>query len=160
MTLLPFQKEMQTNKNITFKTEEDDNLVSGEEDSDIQQYKKDFIEVETEEKILGTVRNYPIPISPIKKLDFAVKWATGNNDYWIKYEEYEPDKYDVTINIEHPFFMPFSKDERFKGVLEKFTLAFILSERQAKKLSNYEGYIPSNVIKNYMNKYLQKLARD
>ena len=140
--------------------EEDDNSVSGEDDSDIQQYKKDFIEVETEEKILGTVRNYPIQTSPVKKLDFAVKWATGNNDYWIKYDEYEPDKYDVTINIEHPFFMPFSKDEKFKGVLEKFTLAFILSERQAKKLSNYEGYIPSNVIKNFMNKYLQKLAED
>ena len=141
-------------------SEEEDDSVSEEDNSDIQQYVNDFIEVETEEKILGTDRNYTIPISPVKELDFAVKWATGNNDYWIKYEEYEPDKYDVTINIEHPFFMPFSKEETFKGVLEKFTLAFILSERQAKKLSNYEGYIPSNVIKNYMNKYLQKLARD
>ena len=37
------------------------------------------------------------------------------------------------------FFMPFSKDETFKKVLEKFALAFILSERQAKNVSNYEG---------------------
>ena len=116
--------------------------------------------METEEKILGTVRSYPIQISPVKKLDFAVKWATGNNEYWIKYDEYEPDNYDVTINIEHPFFMPFSKEEAFKKVLEKFALAFILSERQAKNASDHEGYIPANVIKNYMNKYLQKLAED
>ena len=56
--------------------------------------------------------------------------------------------------------MPFSKEEDFKIVLEKFALAFILSERKAKTISDQEGYIPSNVIKNYMNRYLQKLARD
>lgn len=140
--------------------EENDDSVSEEDNSDVQQYVNDFIEVETEEKIVGTNRNYTIPISDVKKLDFVVKWATGNNDYWIEYENYESDKYDVTINIEHPFFMPFSKEEDFKKVLEKFALAFILSERKAKTISNYEGYIPSNVIKNYMNKYLQKLARD
>ena len=56
--------------------------------------------------------------------------------------------------------MPFSKEETFKGVLEKFTLAFILSERQAKNTSDYEGYIPVNAIKNHMNRYLQKLAED
>lgn len=56
--------------------------------------------------------------------------------------------------------MPFSKDEQFKRVLEKFTIAFILSERQAKITSDKDGYIPSNVIKNYMNRYLQKLAED
>lgn len=140
--------------------EENDNLVSEEENSDIQQYIKDYIEVETEEKILGTNRKYSIPISQVEEVDFVVKWTTGNKNYWIEYDNYEPDKYDVTINIEHPFFMPFSKEEKFKRVLEKFTLAFILSERQAKNASNYEGYIPSNVIKNYMNKYLQILAED
>lgn len=138
-----------------------DNIDDNEEDdSDYQQYKKEYIEVETEEKILGTNRNYAIPISPVKKVDFVVKWATGNNNYWIEYDNYEPDKYDVTINIEHPFFMPFSKDETFKKVLEKFALAFILSERQAKNISYYEGYIPTNVIKNYMNNYLKRLAED
>ena len=101
-----------------------------------------------------------VPLSPVEEIDFVVKWATGNNNYWIEYDNYELDKYDVTINIEHPFFMPFSKEETFKGVLEKFTLAFILSERQAKKVCDYEGYIPVNAIKNHMNRYLQKLAED
>ena len=140
--------------------EENDDLESEEEDSDYQQYKKEYIEVETEEKIVGNDRNYTIPLSPVEEIDFVVKWATGNNNYWIEYDNYELDKYDVTINIEHPFFMPFSKEETFKRVLEKFALAFILSERQAKNASNYEGYIPSNVIKIFMNEYLKKLAGD
>ena len=141
-------------------SEEDGNLISEEDNSDYQQYVNEFIDVETEEKILGTDCNYTIPISPVEEVDFVVKWTTGKKDYWIEYKEYEQDKYDVTINIEHQFFMPFSKEETFKRVLEKFTLAFILSERQAKKVCDYEGYIPVNAIKNHMNRYLQKLAED
>ena len=141
-------------------SEENDDSVSNEDNSDYQQYINDYIEMETEEKIVGSYRDYNIEISPVEKVDFVVKWATGNNNYWIEYDNYEPDKYDVTINIEHPFFMPFSKEESFKKILEKFALAFILSERQAKNASNYEGYIPSNVIKNFMNEYLQRLAED
>ena len=141
-------------------SEEDGNLISEEDNSDYQQYVNEFIDVETEEKILGTDRNYTIPISSVEEVDFVVKWTTGKKDYWIEYKEYEQDKYDVTINIEHQFFMPFSKEETFKRVLEKFTLAFILSERQAKKVCDYEGYIPVNAIKNHMNRYLQKLAED
>lgn len=140
--------------------EENDDEVPEEENSDLKQYVNDYIEVETEEKIVGTDRNYTIPISRVKNIDFVVKWTTGNNDYWIEYENSEPDEYDVTINIEHPFFMPFSKDETFKRVLEKFTLAFILSERQAKNVSNHEGYVPTDVIKVFMNQYLKKLAED
>ena len=139
---------------------EEDNLVPEEDNSDYQQYINDYMEVETEEKIVGPDRDYTIKISQVEEVDFVVKWAKGNNNYWIEYDNYEPDKYDVTINIEHPFFMPFSKEETFKRVLEKFALAFILSERQAKNASDYEGYIPSNVIKNFMNRNLQKLARD
>ena len=141
-------------------SEENDDSVSNEDNSDYQQYINDYIEMETEEKIVGPYRDYNIEISPVEEVDFVVKWATGNNNYWIEYDNYEPDKYDVTINIEHPFFMPFSKEESFKKILEKFALAFILSERQAKNASNYEGYIPSNVIKNFMNEYLQRLAED
>ena len=140
--------------------EDNDELEPEEENSDLQQYVEEYIEAETEEKIVGTDRNYNIPVSPMENVSFVVKWATGNDNYWIKYDDNEPDKYDVTINIEHPFFMPFSKDEAFKIVLEKFALAFILSERQAKNVSSPEGYVPTNVIRNYMNKYLQKLVED
>jgi len=56
--------------------------------------------------------------------------------------------------------MPFTKENGFQKVLEKFALSFILAERQAKLGSNKQGYIQSNVIKNYMNRFLEKLAED
>ena len=121
--------------------EENDDEVPEEENSDLKQYVNDYIEVETEEKIVGTDCNYTIPFSRVKNVDFVVKWTTGNNDYWIDYENSEPDKYDVTINIEHPFFMPFSKDETFKRVLEKFTLAlFFLKDKQKMYLIKKDMY--------------------
>jgi len=56
--------------------------------------------------------------------------------------------------------MPFTKEDGFQKVLEKFALSFILAERQAKLGSSKQGYIQSNVIKNYMNRFLEKLAED
>ena len=56
--------------------------------------------------------------------------------------------------------MPFTKEDGFQKVLEKFALSFILAERQAKLGSSKQGYIQANVIKNYMNRYLEKLAED
>lgn len=93
-------------------------------------------------------------------VDFSVQWARGSNKYWIQYTETATDKYEVLINIDHPFFMPFTKEDGFQKVLEKFALSFILAEHQAKIGSNKQGYIQCSVIKNYMNKYLEKLAED
>lgn len=128
---------------------------------DVQEYIDTVLhaEVEEEEKV-GTVRNYSVNINHLTSVTFNVQWAIGNKAFWINYSEPEVDVFDVLINIDHPFFMPFSKDESFKRVLEKFTLSFILAERQAKLASDRQGYIPANVIKNYMNQYLKMLAED
>lgn len=137
-----------------------DTNQNNEDKSDIQEYIDSVLNSKSEEAVVGTERVYQIPINPILKVEFKVQWSIGNKDFWIEYTETKQDKFDVLINIDHPFFMPFSKDERFKRVLEKFTIAFILAERQAKMGAGRDGYIPSNAIKNCMNKYLQKLARD
>ena len=128
------------------------------ESDDVREYVDTVLNHDTEETLVGTRRDYSIPIDAVVKVNFNVQWAIGNRNFWIEYTETSPDNYDVKINIDHPFFMPFSKDENFKRVLEKFTIAFVLSERQAKMASNKDGYIPANVIKNYMNRYLAKLA--
>ena len=134
---------------------------SDESDSDeVREYVDTVLNQDTDETLVGTRRDYTIPIDAVITVQFSVQWAIGNRNYWIEYNEISTDNYDVLINIDHPFFIPFSKDENFKRVLEKFTIAFVLSERQAKMSSNREGYIPVNVIKNYMNKYLAKLAED
>lgn len=125
---------------------------------DVREYVDTVLNQDTEETLVGTRRDYSIPIDAVVKVNFTVQWAIGSRNFWIEYDETSPDNYDVKINIDHPFFMPFSKNEDFKRVLEKFTIAFVLSERQAKMSSDRGGYIPANVIKNYMNRYLAKLA--
>lgn len=128
------------------------------EDDEVQEYIETVLGNEGEEKILDPVRNYHVQLNLVTSVDFTVQWARQNKKYWIDYTEVEPDKYEVFINVDHPFFMPFSKEDGFQKVLEKFALSFILSERQARISSNKEGYIPVNVIKNFMNNYLEKLA--
>lgn len=140
--------------------EHHDDHTTTNDRTDYQEYVDTILNRDVEEEIVGTEREYCVPITPVIKVRFKVQWAVGQKTYWIEYESLEQDSYDVLINIDHPFFMPFSKDEQFKRVLEKFTIAFILAERQAKLSSDKEGYIPANVIKNYMNRYLQKLAED
>lgn len=127
---------------------------------DMQEYIDTVLNEDTVEETISTKRSYTIPVSAMTDVKFFVQWARGNKTYWIEYSEVEKDNFDVLINIDHPFFMPFSKEDSFKRVLEKFTIAFILSERQAKLSSGRDGYIPSSAIKNNMNKYLQKLVED
>ena len=127
---------------------------------DMQEYIETVLNEDTTEETISTKRSYSIPITAMTRVNFTVQWARGNKTYWIEYSEIEDDCFEVLINIDHPFFMPFSKDENFKRVLEKFTIAFILAERQAKLGSSRDGYIPSSAIKNNMNKFLQKLVED
>ena len=137
-----------------------DKCFSEESNNDIREYIDTVLNEEIPEEKVGTIRNYNVNISHLISVEFNVQWAIGNKTFWINYVETTTDVYDVVINIDHPFFVPFSKDEAFKRVLEKFALSFILAERQAKLASDKQGYISTNVIKNYMNQYLKALAED
>lgn len=137
-----------------------DSVCNESSGTDITEYIETVLNVETTGNVVSTTRTYSVPMSLVTHVDFSVQWARGNKKYWIEYEETDTDKYEVLINIDHPFFMPFSKEDGFQKVLEKFALAFILAERQAKLGSSKQGYIQSNVIKNYMNRFLERLAED
>lgn len=170
------QQDVAEALNNAFKADEqasdynDDACTSGKETSpidstplgfdDMQEYIDTVLNEDTPEETVSTKRVYNIPLSAMTNVNFSVQWARGNKTYWIEYSEIEDDSFEVLINIDHPFFMPFSKDENFKRVLEKFTIAFILAERQAKLGSSRDGYIPSSAIKNNMNKFLQKLVEE
>ena len=129
-----------------------------EDEEDLSEYIDTVLKTDVEEKIVGTTRPYKIPIDSINELSINVTWALGKKEYWIQYEKNKNNEIDVVINIDHPFFMPYSKDEGFKKVLEKFVLAFVVAEQQAMSASDKDGYILSSVIKNNMNRYLSKLA--
>lgn len=114
-----------------------------------------------ENKIVGKDRIYPIQINDAIKKDFVVTWAIENKSYWVNAEESEDGKsVKIIININHPFFKPHSNNEDFKIVLEKFVIAFVVAEQQAKVTSNKEGYIHASTIRRKMNEFLSKVQGD
>jgi putative uncharacterized protein MYPE9830 len=114
-----------------------------------------------DEKIVGTKRNYQININEVVKKNFIIEWAIGTKKYWIKAEESENDnEMNVTININHPFFKPYSNNEDFKVVLEKFVISFLVAEEQAKSTSDKDGYIRPNTIRHKMNEFLSKVSEE
>ncbi|MCI9468973.1 MAG: hypothetical protein HFG45_06695 [Oscillospiraceae bacterium] len=111
------------------------------------------------EKIVGTRRTYPIQINEVVKKDFVVEWSIGTNTYWINVDESEDgQEISIKININHPFFKPYSNNEDFKIVLEKFVISFVVAEQQAKLISNKEGYIPAATIRHKMNEFLSTVS--
>ena len=114
-----------------------------------------------EEKIVGSKRKYPIQINDVVKKDFTVEWSIGNKAYWINAEESEDGKeVNIVININHPFFKPYSNNEDFKIVLEKFVISFVVAEQQAKLTADKAGYVRASTIRHKMNEFLSKVSED
>lgn len=130
--------------------------------SDLLEYQETILNndlADVQEKIVGPNRKYTIPINAFLKREVNVQWAIGKKDYWLEYKESEG-VIEVLINIDHPFFKPYSNEENFKVVLEKLVLAFVVAEQQAKASSDKEGYILVTSIKNKMNEYLSRMVND
>lgn len=128
--------------------------------SDIQEYIDTVLHAEVAEETISAKREYKVTLGPVDTITLYVQWARGNNSYWIEYSMNDDNDYDIVINIDHPFFMPFAKEEGFHKVLEKFTVAFVLAEVRAKLISGKSGYIRVSDMKNAMNKYLDKLSEE
>ena len=110
---------------------------------------------------VGTKRKYPIQINEVVKRDFVVEWSIGSKAYWINVEENDNSgEINIVININHPFFKPYSNNEDFKIVLEKFVISFVVAEQQAKLISDKEGYIRASTIRHKMNEFLSKVSED
>ena len=60
--------------------------------------------------------------------------------------------------MNHPFFKPYSNEDEFQVVLEKFVIAFVVAEETAKLNSTSDGYIMAGAIRSNMNRYLDKLS--
>jgi len=151
-----------SNAKETITEEADSESEIEEENNDIKQYKEYLKSTNSEdEKIVGSERTYPIQINEAIKKDFVVEWSIGNNSYWINYEESEDGKtINIVININHPFFKPYTNNEDFKIILEKFVIAYVVAEQQSKLTSDKNGYIKSNTIKNKMNEFLSKISEE
>lgn len=111
-------------------------------------------------KVDDNIRKYPILLDAANKCTISVRWIFGDSTtYWIKVDPSEDGTTaSVQLNINHPFFKPFCEQEEFKKVLEKFALAFALSELQVKKNARPDGSVSPGAFRNLINQYLTKLA--
>ena len=114
-----------------------------------------------EESTVGKPREYTVQINAVVKKKLFVLWSIGNKTYWIVKEDSEDGQsINISININHPFFKPYSRDEDFKIVIEKFVIAFVVAEEQAKLTSDKDGYIRANTIRHKMNDFLSKVSEE
>lgn len=146
------EENLSDSKNL----ENDDNRVE-----DLREYQKFVDESNSGPEIVleDKVRIYPVHIDAITEKIIHVKWAIVDRQYWIDVEE-DGDNINILININHPFFKPYSNDLDFKKVLEKFVIAFVVAEQQAKLTSENDGYIMSSAIRQKMNKLLAKMIEE
>lgn len=104
------------------------------------------------------VRSYPVRLNEVKSTEIHVSWEIGSNEKWIHVTKNEDSSLSVAINVNHPFFKPYSNEDEFQIVLEKFVIAFVVAEEAARMNSSADGYIIASAIRNNMNKYLDKLS--
>lgn len=133
------------------------------DETDVSIYKKEFIDSQynsLEDKEVSARRFYKIPLNNLSTKELSVVWSVGNKDYWFKQEDLENEVTEITININHPFFKPYSKQEEFKSVIEKLVIAFVWAEVEAKKTANAEGFVLPSKIRNEINKILSKMENN
>ena len=120
----------------------------------IEEYKKKYSI--DDEKVVGSQRHYDVPLNAIKSLSIDVDWTINHKKYWIDIKESEEntDQLYILINIDHPFFRPYSNQDDFKIVIEKFVISFVVAEYTAKMNSDKDGYILYKSIRDKMNEYL------
>jgi hypothetical protein len=113
------------------------------------------------EEVDDKIREYIIPLDGASKCTMSVQWTKGNASTWIKVDpEEDGSKASIQLNINHPFFKPFSEKEDFKSVLERFALAFALAEIRVKKNANEDGSVSPSAFRNHINEYLRKLTNE
>ncbi len=131
-----------------------------EKNNNVLLYKKEQKEDnQTNADSVSKPREYEIKLDPVNIKKFIVYWKIANDEKWI---DYNPETSEITININHPFFKPYSADKDFKDVLESFVVSFICAEELAKKASLQSGgpekYILPSVFRKKMNLILKKIC--
>ena len=138
--------------------EESLDVVEGNHD-DIQAFEQTFMKPIEESKDVGSERIYPYKIDRFREISVNVKWSIGQQDFWIDITG-DNDNLEVVINIDHPFFKPYSKQEDFKIVLEKLVLAFVIAEKEAELSSDKDGYVLPSTIRHRINNILSKMSKE
>ena len=128
-------------------------------DNEVERYRQEQQKENNKKESSSLIRQYDIQLDPVNRKSFNVLWKIANDEKWI---DYNPGTSEISININHPFFKPYSADPEFKKVLESFVVAFICAEELAKIASCQSGgdenYILPSVFRKKMNTILKKIC--
>lgn len=151
----------QTTNDATISNETSQNTVS-EGQTDLGLYKEFLSEQKNlPEEIDEKIRTYQIQLDGASKCTISVQWTKGNASTWIKVDSEENGSAaNIQLNINHPFFKPYSEREDFKSVLEQFAIAFALAEIRVKKNAYEDGSVSPSAFRNHINDYLCKLSSE
>ena len=127
--------------------------------NDISAFQDTFMKLSEETKDVGTSRLYKFKIDRFREMSVNVKWSIGQQNFWIDVDG-DQNNLEVTINIDHPFFKPYSKQEDFKGVLERLVLAFVIAEKESEFYSDKDGYVLPSTIRVHINEILNKMSKE
>lgn len=133
---------------------------SEEISNDVKVFKENLIEDNNHcKELISEQREYTIQLNEVKEKKFFVTWKITTNEMWFEYNEKTGE---IFININHPFFKPYSLNKDFKNMLDCFVIAFVCSEEIAKDASLKEigdnKYILPSTFRRSMNNILKKIG--
>lgn len=136
-----------------------ENLFSQSEQQEVDLF-KEYQEEQNNlpEEVDEQIRHYTIALDSVTKYNINVQWTVGNSQKWIAVNPTDDNTIDIQLNINHPFFKPFSEKADFKLVLEKFAIAFALAEHRAMENRNEDDSISPYAFSTNINKFLRELA--
>ncbi|BAC44769.1 hypothetical protein D8X55_02190 [Malacoplasma penetrans] len=109
-------------------------LTKQNDDKDFQKDNKEIEEFEkmqedynnSAEETFSKPRFYNIPINGLKESQISVIWKNSpDRDLFT----YDSKKEEIYINLNHPFFKPFSTSQDFKVLLDGFVISYIYAEK-------------------------------
>ena len=136
-----------------------ENLFSPSEQQEIDLYKEYQKEQNNQpEEVDDQIRTYHIQFDNVTKYTIHLQWTMGKPQTWIKTNQTDDTTIEIQLNINHPFFKPYSEKVDFKLVLEKFAIAFALAEHRAMENRKEDGSISPSAFSTNINTFLQELA--
>lgn len=111
---------------------------------------------EPPEEAYEETRNvYRIPGFGQEDYRITTTWTGAGTKYWF---EFDKENNDLKININHPFFQPFTNSPDFRNIINKFVIAIIVAEKRAQFGQEKPGFVFVDDVNNAINDILKEIA--
>jgi len=109
-------------------------------------------------RIIGP-ENYNMPFRyKDKDYLFEIHFDSSNAlNSWVNVAKEDPTNYQITINLKHAFFKPFTENKEFLAIMTKLVIAMVLAEIDSLIISR-DGRIEASDIRRRMNTILEQIV--